>query len=139
MEKTSKTKIEKNESSSLALSISKTKIEKRLQQKRNPVLVETLIKMKKKKPEFAKLMAMPVKKLAMVNLDFIDKETKDGEKVFVPGKVLGVGELNKKLKIVAWRISESALKKIKESGSEFVLLEEEVKKDAELKGYKVLK
>ena len=49
----SKTKTKKLEISSLAVakpSISKTKIEKRMRQKTNPLLVETIVKLKKTNP-----------------------------------------------------------------------------------------
>ncbi len=115
--------------------ISKTKIEKRIQQKKNPELVETLIILKKKNPEVAKELACPVKKQKVWNLDEINKI---GKNVLVVGKVLGAGELDKKIKIVAWSVSESAKEKIKKIG-EFIYLADELKKNPELKGLEILK
>ncbi len=116
--------------------ISKTKIEKRLQKKTNSDLVQTLILLKKKNPEIAKLLAMPLKKQAEINLSEIEKL---GKNVLVPGKVLSSGELTRKLKIVAWNASEKARGKIKKAGAEFVSVTEEIKKNPELKNLEILR
>jgi sialic acid synthase SpsE len=52
---------------------------------------------------------------------------------------LSSGDLTKKVRIVAWSISEKAKEKLKESKSEFVSIVEEIKKNAELKGVRILK
>jgi len=118
--------------------ISKTKIEKRIRKKVNPFLVETLIKLKKSKPEIAKILAGPVKKQAKFNLMDIEKHG-NSKSIVVLGKVLSVGDLTKKVKIVALSASEKAKEKIKKSGSEFANILEEIKKNPELKGLEVLK
>ncbi len=82
---------------------------------------------------------MPVKKWAELNLDQIDQMVKDGESVFVPGKILSSGELTKKLKIVAWKASEKALDKMKTSKTEFVEISEEIKKNPELKNLRLIR
>ncbi len=119
--------------------ISKTKIEKRIMQKTNPILVNTLLILKKKNPTVAKLLAMPVKKQKVFNLSDLDKETKEGEKIFVAGKILSAGTLTKKFKIVSWNASESALEKMKLAKVEFTHLVEEVKKNPELKDLRIIK
>ncbi|MDO8517490.1 MAG: 50S ribosomal protein L18e [Nanoarchaeota archaeon] len=119
--------------------ISKTKIEKRLRTKTNSELVGTIIKLKKTNPEIAKILAMPKKKWIAINLDLIDKKSKEGDKVLVPGKVLSSGNLTKKIKIVAWSISKNAAEKIKQAKSEFVLMQEEMKKNPELKNLNMIK
>ncbi len=115
--------------------ISKTRIERRIKQKKNPELVKTLIFLKKNNPLVAKELAKPVKKQRVWNLDDINKIGKD---VLVAGKVLGMGDLNKKIKIVAWNISKSAIEKIKKKG-EFVYLADELKENPKLKGLEILK
>ena len=47
-----------------------------------------------------------------VNLDRLNRHTKANDTVIVPGKVLGSGELNHKLKVAAFRFSESAKAKV---------------------------
>ncbi len=110
-----------------------------MRQKRNPILVDTIVKLKKTNVEVAKLLARPVKKTARVNLSELDRLVKDGESVFIAGKILSSGNLTKKIKIVALSASEKAKEKIKESKSEFVSVVEEIKKNAELKGLRIIK
>ncbi len=117
--------------------VNKTKIENRLRQKMNPYLVDTIIKLKKTNPEIAKYLAMPRKIRQPVNLDKINNLCSAGDAVIVPGKVLSSGELDKKIKIIAWEFSEKALEKIKNKG-EAVLLTDEIKKNPELKNLKLI-
>jgi len=117
--------------------ISKTKIEKRLQQKTNPELVGAIIELKKTNPEIAKILAFPKKKWVALSLEQINKNTKEGDKVLVPGKVLSSGSLDKKIKLVAWNISEKAAEKIK-SKVDFVTIQEEIKKNPKLNDLKLL-
>jgi large subunit ribosomal protein L18e len=56
----------------------------------------------------------PTRKRRHVNLYKIEKLTKDGETIIVPGKVLGTGELTKQVKVAAWEFSEQAQSKIKD-------------------------
>ncbi|MBU1198772.1 MAG: 50S ribosomal protein L18e [Nanoarchaeota archaeon] len=59
----------------------------------------------------------PTRRRRVVNIYKIEKYTKDNDIVVVPGKVLGTGELNKKLIVAAYTFSEDAHKKISEKGS----------------------
>ena len=99
------------------MEISKTKINKRMKKKTNPELVETLLLAKKVNPELAKILSGPTRKRITKNLDEINKESKEGGTVIVPGKVLGDGELTKKIRIIALGFSESALKKLKDKST----------------------
>tara|TARA_Y100000310_G_scaffold117763_1_gene116493 strand:+ start:1678 stop:2040 length:363 start_codon:yes stop_codon:yes gene_type:complete len=116
--------------------ISKTKIEKRMQQKRDSELVETIIKLKKKNVAVAKALAGPKRKQASVNLEKINSVAGN---VLIVGKVLSSGNLEKSKKIVAWGASEKAKEKIKAAKGEFVLIVDEIKKNPELKGLEVVK
>ena len=51
-----------------------------------------------------------------INVYKIDKYAKEGETIVVPGKVLGTGDLTKKVNVAAFTFSESAVKKISENG-----------------------
>ncbi|MEM4605421.1 MAG: 50S ribosomal protein L18e [Candidatus Pacearchaeota archaeon] len=119
--------------------ISKTKIEKKASKKTNKELAKIINSLKKINIEYAHYLSFPKRKRIEKNLDEISKETKENEEVFVPGKVLSSGELNKKIKIIAWKFSEKAIEKIKKSKSEAVLIEEELKRNPQLKGVKLLK
>ena len=70
----------------------------------------------------------PTRKRREVNIFKIDRYAKEGETVVVPGKVLGVGELSKKVVIAAYRFSEKARKKIMEKG-EIIEIEELLRKN----------
>jgi len=70
-----------------------------------------------------------------VNLYKIDKTIRDGEIALIPGKILSIGSLSKKREISAYQVSESALRKIHESGSKFISIKELVEKNP--KGNKV--
>ena len=70
-----------------------------------------------------------------VNLTRINRYAKAGETVLIPGKVLGMGELDKKIFISAWQFSDSAFDKIKKSGSMALSIQALVQKNP--KGEKV--
>jgi ribosomal protein L18E len=120
----------------MEITISKTKIENRMKEKMNPILVDTIIKLKKTNPIVAKELARPKRRWSSINLKDIDMVEGD---VLVVGKILSAGDLQKKKKIVAWGASEKALQKIKDSQSTFCLISDEIKKNPELKGYNILK
>jgi large subunit ribosomal protein L18e len=58
----------------------------------------------------------PTRKRRVVNVYKLDKYAKDNEVVVVPGKVLGSGELNKKITVAAYTFSEQAVEKINAKG-----------------------
>jgi len=121
--------------------ISKTKIDKKLKIKRNPKTVATLLAAKKINGwlEVAKLISRPRGKSISVNLEKIDKDTKEGDTVIVPGKVLGSGEINKKIRVCALNFSESAREKLKNKKCEVVLIIEEIKKNPKAQGIKIIR
>lgn len=54
----------------------------------------------------------PTRNRREVNLDRLNRHTKANELVVVPGKVLGSGEINHKLKVAAFTFSKSASEKL---------------------------
>jgi large subunit ribosomal protein L18e len=119
----------------------KSKIEEQLKRKTNSELVQTIIAAKKKKEwlEIAGILSSPRVKKINVNLDKINEESKEGDIVVVPGKVLSEGELNKKIKIVAFSFSEKAKEKILNAKGEVLNMLDEIKKNPEAKGVKIIK
>lgn len=115
--------------------ISKTKIEKRLKKKTNTELVGTLIRLKKTNPEIAKILARPIKKTFEINLDELNSLVKDGEKILVAGKILGHGNLDKKIELICFYISSSAKEKLEKAKISFKSIFEENK----LEGFKIIK
>ncbi|MDE1761772.1 MAG: 50S ribosomal protein L18e [Candidatus Micrarchaeota archaeon] len=75
------------------------------------------------------LISQPRRSRVVVNLNKIDRLTKDGEFIVVPGKVLSFGRVNHKIRIAAVEYSQSAIAKLKGSGCEMVPIEEMLKKE----------
>ena len=120
---------------------SKTKIEKQLKKKTNSVLVETIILAKKNKSwnGVAGILSSPRRLKLEINLDEINKEAKGNEIIIVPGKVLSIGEINKKFKVVALAFSEKAKEKLNKAGCETSYIINEIKKNPDAKGVKILR
>lgn len=87
----------------------------------------------KQKPDSAlkrrlrELIKKPSRKRIRVNLYKIDKYSKDGDNVVVPGKVLSTGKISHKLKLSAVEYSAEALKALKEAQCTVVDIAEMVK------------
>lgn len=91
------------------------------------VLLRKLIRQlhKQKKPlwkKVAELLQVPSRKRAYINLYKINKYTKPGDIVIVPGKVLGIGKLDHEVTVVALSFSEAAKRKILEANGKVVSL-----------------
>jgi large subunit ribosomal protein L18e len=120
---------------------SKTKIQKQVSRKKNLELVETIV-LAKKNPkwlEVAGALSGSTRTRIQINLDKIDKNSKAGEIIVIPGKVLSMGEITKKIKVVAFNFSENAKEKLKKAGCEVILIKDEIPKNKDAKGVKILK
>lgn len=71
------------------------------------------------------------RRMREVNIEKINRVTKEGETIIVPGKVLGEGEIKHKINVAAYKFSESAKSKLKN----YMLIEELMEKNP--KGSKV--
>ena len=76
----------------------------------------------------ARDLAKPTRRRRTVNIYKIDKHARENETVLVPGKVLGVGEMKKKLVVAAFNFSDEAYDKIKKAG-EAISIQELMKKN----------
>jgi large subunit ribosomal protein L18e len=119
---------------------SKTLIGKQVTKKTNPELVETILAAKKKDKwvKIAGLLSSPRANMINLNLDKLNEESKEGDTIVVPGKILAQGELNKKIKVVALSFSEKAKEKISKSKGEISTILEEIKKNPEAKNIKFI-
>lgn len=119
----------------------KSRIEKKLKRKTNRILVETIIRAKKKGKwaVVANMLSIPRRKKFEKNLDEINRETKEGDTVVVPGKVLGKGNLDKKIKICAFAFSAEAVRKLKDKKCEIEYLGAEINKNPKYEGVRVLR
>lgn len=70
----------------------------------------------------------PARMRREVNLNRINRVATDNDIIIVPGKVLADGLLDHKVTIVAWKFSESALKKIGKSKSKAIRLSDYIQK-----------
>ncbi|MCK5044047.1 50S ribosomal protein L18e, partial [Candidatus Pacearchaeota archaeon] len=86
----------------------------------------------------AEILSGPRRNIVNLNLKKIDEESKTGETIIVPGKVLSQGEITKKIKIAALSFSEKAKEKLLKSKSDILNILEEIKKNPEAKGIKIL-
>ena len=73
-----------------------------------------------------------------INLKKIDRLTDDGNAVVISGKILGTGKLSHKVLVSSFSISNSAAKKIKESGGEILQLSDMIDRFPTGKGVKII-
>lgn len=78
--------------------------------------------------DIAKRLAKSNKRKAEVNVSKLDKYLKDGEIAVVPGKVLGSGEIKKKIIVGAFAYSSQAKEKLKNANCQVLNLKELVAK-----------
>lgn len=121
--------------------ISRTTMKKRLRKKTNPDLVETIGEALKHEGwnEVARWISIPTRNFVSKNLSEIDKDTKVGDTVVIPGKVLSKGNLTKKIRVCALAYSKKAKEKMKESKSEMVFVIDEIKKNPKAEGIRILR
>ncbi len=117
--------------------ISKTKINYRAGRKKNLSLVRTILLAKKNNQlELAKILSGPTRQQSRLNLDELNKLNE--KIIIVTGKVLGSGNIEKKISVSALGFSEQAKEKLKKAGCETKTIFEELEKNPELKGVKII-
>lgn len=102
----------------------------------NPVLRRASVMLEKagrkqKAPiwlEASSMLSNPTSIRVEVNLGRISRIAEDGEAIFVPGKVLGTGTMERKLIVGAFAFSEGARSKIEASGGSALTIGEFLKK-----------
>jgi len=120
---------------------SKTKISTQLERKSNSNLIETILAGKKNDAwnSIAGILSSPRRNKICINLEEINKNSKAGETIVVPGKVLSQGEIDKKIKLVALSFSEKAKEKLLSAKCEMSDIAKEIKLNPSAKGIKILK
>jgi len=114
--------------------------------KTNPVLLTLIQDLKKKSFEneapIWKDIALRLEKSSKnwpeVNLDKINKYTGDKETALIPGKVLSMGNLTKKISIAAWAFSDKAEEKIQKAGGKTMTIEDLVKTNPKGKDIRIV-
>ncbi len=117
-------------------------MKKKKLRKTHPRLLETIRLLEKGKARIWKRLASDLKRprriWRRVNLERINKYTKEGDVVVVPGKVLGIGFLDHKIKIWAFSFSEAALRKLKEAKAEILDIKKLMKENPRGSGVKLI-
>ena len=85
----------------------------------------------------SKKLSKPRKSRISPNLYRINKHTKENDVIVIPGKVLGMGELDHTLTIACLDCSKSAKQKIESSGSNLISIEELLEKNPKGSGVKI--
>ena len=76
----------------------------------------------------ADLALKPSSAKRVVNLSRINKTTKDNDILFVPGKVLGTGNISHKITLSSFSMSVNAAKKIIQTGGSIITYSDMIKK-----------
>lgn len=120
--------------------ISQTKLKVRKARKTNPEIVATISAASEHKEwlAFAKIISSSTRKYTSINISDIEKMSKEGDIIVVAGKVLGSGDLTKKIRICALGASQSALNKLKKTKSEYAQVMDEIKKNPKASGVKFI-
>ncbi|MFX1259082.1 MAG: 50S ribosomal protein L18e [Promethearchaeota archaeon] len=101
-------------------------------------LIRNLRKTKKRIwRKISKKLSGPRRNRVEANLYRINKKTKNNDIIIIPGKVLGIGDLDHKLTIACLTSSKSAKKKIEASGSKLISIEELLEKNPQGKNIKI--
>ncbi|MEK6950683.1 MAG: 50S ribosomal protein L18e [Nanoarchaeota archaeon] len=82
--------------------------------------------------------AKPSRQRREVNVYKIDKYTREGETVVVPGKVLSMGELSKKVTVAALNFSRQAEEKIVRAHGKPISIQELLQQNPEGKNVRIL-
>lgn len=86
----------------------------------------------------AEFVERPRRKRVVVNVGKIDRLVKDGDIVIVPGKILGGGEIRRKITVAAVSVTPTAASKILSVGGEVLTIPELVKKVPKGSGVKIV-
>lgn len=96
---------------------------------------------KNKAPIWSKVAEMRLKPSVarrVVNLGRLDHVTKDNDVVFVPGKVLGTGNISHKITLCCFSISTTAAQKVQKAGGKIVNHSDMIAKFPTGKGVRII-
>lgn len=86
----------------------------------------------------AKDLERPTRIRRKVNLYKIEKYLSNGEAAVVPGKLLSLGDLTKKVEIAAYQASDQAKEKLAKAGAKFLTIRELMKKNPQGKKIRII-
>jgi len=85
----------------------------------------------------SKKLSGPRKNRVKTNIYRINKKTKKNDVIVIPGKILGMGELDHNLTIACLETSKTAKKKIESSGSKLISIEDLLEQNPKGSGVKI--
>lgn len=88
--------------------------------------------------KLAKLALKPTSARHVVNLTRINKHTKENDVVIVPGKILGTGNISHKITLCSFSISNTAAKKVIDSGGQIISFTKIIEKFPTGKGVAII-
>jgi len=83
-------------------------------------------------------LAKPTRQRRVVNLNRLNRVTKENEVVVVPGKVLGTGPLQHSLTVAAWDFSDTAKLEIEKAKGKCLTLPELMKKNPKAQKVRII-
>lgn len=89
--------------------------------------------------DIAERLEKPRRNWAEVNLSKLERYAANGDVIVVPGKVLGAGDLSKKITVAAYRFSASAEQKIVEAGGRMMSISELAKENPDGSGIRIMR
>ena len=101
---------------------------KRINRKSNAELVQAITSLKKAARDndapiwksIAKRLEGPSRNWPTVNISKLEYNSQKNSKIVVPGKLMGSGNLTKKVTVSAYSLTKSATEKIEKAGGKFV-------------------
>lgn len=114
--------------------------------KTNPNLVELIRELKKRAHEndapiwrdVARRLEAPSRNWAEVNVSKIARYAAENETVVIAGKLLGAGDIDKKVTVAVYKSSESARKKIERAGGKVISIMELVESNPKGSGVRIM-
>ena len=88
--------------------------------------------------DVAERLSRPRSRRAEVNVSKINRYTRPGDVVVVPGKVLGAGRIDHPVCVAAFAFSASARRKIEAAGGECISIRELVERNPKGSGVKIM-
>jgi len=86
----------------------------------------------------AELVERPRRSRIVVNVGKLNRVANDGDVVVIPGKLLGGGELKKRVIVAAVSVTPKAWKKVVEAGGEVITIPELVRRNPKGSGVKII-
>jgi large subunit ribosomal protein L18e len=116
---------------------SKTAIKKRAANKENPETKKLVTLLQKQKDniwhDVAKHIVRPKRRAVAVNIEKINKISKDSEIIIVPGKVMNKGSLNHNIVLIALKYSQGAKDKLAKKAN-MMSIQDFIEKKSAFKG-----